>query len=176
MRSVTPLIAVLRAAALVVLVVAVAACSHNAQAVRRESGLAGAAPGSAAGVPGERRRSRVLRDQLLGADAAGRLATLDKQAQWLNQYSNYRFLIEGHADERGTREYNIALGAGAPRFATTSSRAASRRAHPHHVVRQGTPGRGLQRHLVLVAESPCRDRARRHLVNDHSHEQPAPGA
>jgi peptidoglycan-associated lipoprotein len=38
-------------------------------------------------------------------------ATLDKQAQWLNQYSGYAFTIEGHADERGTREYNIALGA-----------------------------------------------------------------
>jgi peptidoglycan-associated lipoprotein len=38
-------------------------------------------------------------------------ATLDKQAQWLQQYSQYTFTIEGHADERGTREYNIALGA-----------------------------------------------------------------
>jgi peptidoglycan-associated lipoprotein len=38
-------------------------------------------------------------------------ATLDKQAQWLTQYANYQFTIEGHADERGTREYNIALGA-----------------------------------------------------------------
>ncbi len=37
--------------------------------------------------------------------------TLDKQAQWLRQYGNYTFTIEGHADERGTREYNIALGA-----------------------------------------------------------------
>src|ERR1044071_4347938 len=38
--------------------------------------------------------------------------TLDKQAQWLNTYSQYgQFTIEGHADERGTREYNIALGA-----------------------------------------------------------------
>ena len=37
--------------------------------------------------------------------------TLDKQAQWLQQYANYTFTIEGHADERGTREYNIALGA-----------------------------------------------------------------
>jgi peptidoglycan-associated lipoprotein len=43
-------------------------------------------------------------------------ATLDKQAQWLNQYPRYTFTIEGHADERGTREYNIALGA---RRATT---------------------------------------------------------
>ena len=38
-------------------------------------------------------------------------ATLDKQAQWLTNYSQYAFTIEGHADERGTREYNIALGA-----------------------------------------------------------------
>jgi peptidoglycan-associated lipoprotein len=38
-------------------------------------------------------------------------ATLDKQAQWLSQYNRYAFTIEGHADERGTREYNIALGA-----------------------------------------------------------------
>ena len=31
--------------------------------------------------------------------------------QWLNQNRRYTFTIEGHADERGTREYNIALGA-----------------------------------------------------------------
>src|SRR5690606_18988137 len=37
--------------------------------------------------------------------------TLTKQAQWLNQYPSYSITIEGHADERGTREYNIALGA-----------------------------------------------------------------
>ena len=38
-------------------------------------------------------------------------ATLDKQAQWLTNYGQYRFTVEGHADERGTREYNLALGA-----------------------------------------------------------------
>ena len=37
-------------------------------------------------------------------------ATLDKQARWLAQYARYSFTIEGHADERGTREYNFALG------------------------------------------------------------------
>ena len=37
-------------------------------------------------------------------------ATLDKQAQWLSQYPSYSFTVEGHADERGTREYNFALG------------------------------------------------------------------
>lgn len=43
-------------------------------------------------------------------------ATLDRQAQWISKYPRYTFTIEGHADERGTREYNIALGA---RRATT---------------------------------------------------------
>ncbi len=38
-------------------------------------------------------------------------ATLDKQAVWLAQYPRYSFTVEGHADERGTREYNFALGA-----------------------------------------------------------------
>ena len=37
--------------------------------------------------------------------------TLRKQAQWLGQYPQYTITIEGHSDERGTREYNIALGA-----------------------------------------------------------------
>jgi peptidoglycan-associated lipoprotein len=36
---------------------------------------------------------------------------LAKQSQWLQQYPQYTITIEGHADERGTREYNIALGA-----------------------------------------------------------------
>ena len=49
-------------------------------------------------------------------------ATLDKQAAWLNQYNKYSFTIEGHADERGTREYNFALGSlVAPRRCTTIS-------------------------------------------------------
>ncbi len=37
--------------------------------------------------------------------------TLTRQAQWLLRYPNYPITIEGHADERGTREYNLALGA-----------------------------------------------------------------
>jgi peptidoglycan-associated lipoprotein len=38
-------------------------------------------------------------------------ATLDKQAVWLSRYNRYTFTVAGHADERGTREYNFALGA-----------------------------------------------------------------
>ncbi|MBI1301271.1 MAG: peptidoglycan-associated lipoprotein Pal [Alphaproteobacteria bacterium] len=36
--------------------------------------------------------------------------TLENQASWLGQYQNLTVTIEGHADERGTREYNLALG------------------------------------------------------------------
>jgi peptidoglycan-associated lipoprotein len=36
--------------------------------------------------------------------------TLQQQAAWLQQYGQYTVTIEGHADERGTREYNLALG------------------------------------------------------------------
>jgi peptidoglycan-associated lipoprotein len=42
-------------------------------------------------------------------DSAAR-ATLDRQAQWLAQHGSLTVTIEGHADERGTREYNLALG------------------------------------------------------------------
>lgn len=37
-------------------------------------------------------------------------ATLDRQAAWLKKYPSVKVTVEGHADERGTREYNLALG------------------------------------------------------------------
>jgi len=43
----------------------------------------------------------------LSADAK---STLARQAEWLKKYSNLSVTIEGHTDERGTREYNLALG------------------------------------------------------------------
>ena len=36
--------------------------------------------------------------------------TLERQAAWLKKYSSAKISVEGHADERGTREYNLALG------------------------------------------------------------------
>ena len=45
---------------------------------------------------------------ILDASARG---TLVRQAEWLNQNGGINLTIEGHADERGTREYNLALGA-----------------------------------------------------------------
>jgi peptidoglycan-associated lipoprotein len=43
----------------------------------------------------------------LSTEAQG---TLDRQATWLKKYSSAKVTLEGHCDERGTREYNIALG------------------------------------------------------------------
>ncbi len=37
-------------------------------------------------------------------------ARLQRQAQWLARYPDKRLTVEGHADERGTRDYNLALG------------------------------------------------------------------
>jgi peptidoglycan-associated lipoprotein len=109
MRSVTPIFAVLRAAALVLLVVAVAACARNG------TGVGNLGPGG--GAPGSQQEFLVsVGDRVFfETDSSGltptAMATLDKQAAWLNKYNQYRIMIEGHADERGTREYNIALGA-----------------------------------------------------------------
>src|SRR5258708_18826887 len=59
------------------------------------------------------------------------IATLEKQAQWLQIYNQYTFTVEGHADERGTREYNIALGA--RRAQTVRDYLASRGVHPQRM-------------------------------------------
>lgn len=48
-----------------------------------------------------------LDSSVIRADAQ---QTLAKQAQWLARYPQYSITVEGHSDERGTREYNLALG------------------------------------------------------------------
>ncbi len=94
--------------AVIMAVLAIAACAKKDD--QSAMGGASAAPGSQQDFVvnvGDRvffdTDSSELSDQARG--------TLDKQAQWLNNYNRYSFTIEGHADERGTREYNIALGA-----------------------------------------------------------------
>ena len=79
----------------------------------QDSGIAGApVPGSrgdflqSVGQYGD----RILFDfDSYEIDAEDR-GILDTQAQWLTRYPAVRVTIEGHADERGTREYNLALG------------------------------------------------------------------
>ena len=74
-------------------------------------GVQGAAvPGSAADFRAVVMSDRVFFDtDQYDIDAQDR-SVLDSQAAWLRQYPNVRVTVEGHADERGTREYNIALG------------------------------------------------------------------
>ncbi|MBZ9806447.1 peptidoglycan-associated lipoprotein Pal [Mesorhizobium sp. BR1-1-9] len=54
---------------------------------------------------------RIFFDTDSSSIRADAQTTLSRQAQWLNQYKQYAIVVEGHADERGTREYNLALGA-----------------------------------------------------------------
>jgi peptidoglycan-associated lipoprotein len=73
-------------------------------------GLGAATPGSAQDFT-VNVGDRIFFDTDSSVIRADAQQTLSKQAQWLNQYGNYAITIEGHADERGTREYNLALGA-----------------------------------------------------------------
>ena len=91
----------------------IAACSKN-PSDEANNGLGGAGSGVAA--PGSQQDFVVnVGDRVFFETDSSELtstaqATLDKQARWLQQYGRYSFTVEGHADERGTREYNIALG------------------------------------------------------------------
>ena len=82
--------------------------------------------------------------------------TLAGQAQWLNQYPQYRILLEGHADERGTREYNIGLGVqhatGAKHFLTT------RGIDPRRIK---TVSFGKERPVSVCADISCWSKNRR---------------
>jgi peptidoglycan-associated lipoprotein len=77
---------------------------------------AGTGPGAAA-VPGSEQDFTVnVGDRVFFLEDKSTLTpeaqeTLRRQAQWLNQYGRVTVQVEGHADERGTREYNIALSA-----------------------------------------------------------------
>ena len=98
-----------RAAFGVALLTALAACSSTPDKIANP-GLSAATPGSAQDFV-VNVGDRVFFDTDSSDINVSSQATLDKQAVWLQQYSTYRIAIEGHADERGTREYNIALGA-----------------------------------------------------------------
>ena len=82
--------------------------------------------------------------------------TLDRQATWLGKYPRYAVTVEGHADERGTREYNIALGA---------RRAAAAR---DYLIARGVPSTrlktisyGKERPVAVCDEENCWNQNRR---------------
>ena len=120
------------------------------------SGAAGAGAFDAAGgigggtLPGTSISDRVLfavDQSTLSAEAIG---TLNAQIGWLTSNPGAPILIEGHADERGTGEYNMALG---------SSRASAVR---NYMVSQGIPDQrisiitfGRERPVATCAEESC---------------------
>ena len=99
------------------LVLAGAACSSNKEIAGATAFGAGGASAGGAATPGSTQDfvvnvgDRVFFESDQTDLTPTAVATLDKQAQWLSRYPRYTFLIEGHADERGTREYNFSLGA-----------------------------------------------------------------
>lgn len=112
---------ILSKAALLAAGLALAACT-DAGRFDDDAGGAGAGAGAAAGMAGsasdptsrayfqETVGDRVffaVDQSTLGAEAR---TVLDAQAEWLSRNPDYSAVIEGHADEQGTREYNIALG------------------------------------------------------------------
>ena len=98
-------------AGVVAIALVLAACSRQGQP--KQYGLGGEGPVT----PGTERDFAVnvgdvvhfqVDSPALTGEAQG---ILRNQARWLNQYPQYTITIQGHADERGTREYNLALGA-----------------------------------------------------------------
>jgi peptidoglycan-associated lipoprotein len=114
---------IVKFAAVALIALSLGACSKNA--ADENGGLGGSGlNGGAGGLGGSGSQSpgsvgdftvnigdRVLFESDSSELTSVAQSTLDKQSQWLNKYPKYNFAVEGHADERGTREYNFALGA-----------------------------------------------------------------
>lgn len=97
---------------------ALAACDTNSTGTGATSGMGGTAgtgefPNATAGSNEDLVSN--IGDRVFFAYDSSTLdgesqSTLARQAAWLQQHSGVNVTVEGHCDERGTREYNIALG------------------------------------------------------------------
>ena len=145
---------VVRFAAVLAATLAISACAKNAEDA--QANAAGqATPGSQQDfVVNVGDRVFFESDQTELSPQA--IATLEKQAQWLQTYNRYSFTIEGHADERGTREYNIALGA--RRAQSVRSYLASRGIDPN---RMRTISYGKERPVAVCNDISCWSQNRR---------------
>ena len=143
-----------RFAALFGFALALAACANNPN---QNAGV-----GGAGGPPGSPQEfvvavgDRVFFESDQTDLTSQARATLDRQAQWLQQYNRYTFTIEGHADERGTREYNIALGA--KRAQSVRDYLASRGIDP---ARMRTISYGKERPVAVCNDISCWSQNRR---------------
>jgi peptidoglycan-associated lipoprotein len=133
----------------------VAACAQNPNAADQAGAGATATPGSAQDFV-VNVGDRVFFETDSSELTPQARATLDKQAQWLGQYNRYAFTVEGHADERGTREYNIALGA--RRATTVRDYLAARGVDPS---RMRTISYGKERPVAVCNDISCWSQNRR---------------
>src|SRR5262249_52490373 len=106
----------LRPLSLIVGLVLLAACSQN-PSTNANAGGGGSGAGAATQVTlgsaadfQQNVGDRVFFDFDKSAIKPEGRTTLQRQAEWLKKYPNVPVTIEGHCDERGTREYNLALG------------------------------------------------------------------
>jgi len=149
-------------AALVAAALSLAACSQGGFGGDDAIELRGGAGSGAASDPSSPAYfNSVVGDRVLfevdqSTLTAAARATLDAQARWLLDNPEYSALIEGHADEQGTREYNLALGA---------RRASAVR---DYLVTQGVPDSrlrtisyGKERPLEICSEEACYRQNRR---------------
>ena len=87
------------------------------------------------------------------------MITLDRQAEWLIANPSVRVTIEGHADERGTRQYNLALGA---RRSNAAQRYLAQRGVQPDRIRAVTMGK--ERPVALCSEERCWSQNRRSVT------------
>ncbi len=144
------------------LLTAIAGCDKTTKPTLNNGQGVGGQSTNAAAVPGSERDFIVnvgdrvyfvVNQSSLTTEAQG---VLSRQAAWLKQYPNVTIQVEGHADERGTREYNIALSA---RRATAARQyLLSQGVSPSRV---STIAYGKERPVALCEEESCYSRNRR---------------
>lgn len=99
----------IKAFAAIAAMIVMAACSSNTEQQAAAPATTTVTPGSVADFR-QNVGDRVFFDTDMSNLREDGRQTLNRQAEWLKKYTNYPITIEGHCDERGTREYNLALG------------------------------------------------------------------
>ncbi|MBB4143847.1 peptidoglycan-associated lipoprotein Pal [Rhizobium lemnae] len=144
------------------LALALAGCANKKNLPNSAGELGLGAGGAGAATPGSSQDftvnvgDRIFFDTDSTSIRADAQQTLDRQAQWLQRYPRYAITIEGHADERGTREYNLALGA--RRAAATRDYLASRGVPAN---RMKTISYGKERPVAVCDDISCWSQNRR---------------
>ena len=146
---------------LMVAMLGLAACSQAGLGGNGASGQYGAGAGGNYDPASPEYFNQTIGDRVFFAVdqsnlSAEAIATLDQQANWLLSNPNYTAIIEGHTDEQGTREYNLALGA--RRAASAQEYLISRGVAPN---RLSTISYGKERPIEICSNEACYSRNRR---------------